>query len=72
MLRDHTRMVGQTLEFRPDGIRFERLTPQDLAGRQFGLHGNVANLRVLCGGRRLAHTLKEMSAGVHHLTLTEG
>ena len=35
VLRDHVRILSHRIEFRADGIRFDRITPADLAGKKF-------------------------------------
>jgi hypothetical protein len=36
VLRDHAKLSNQTIDFSPDGVRFEQLTAGDLEGFEFG------------------------------------
>lgn len=49
VLRDHV-VVGDRIDFRPDGVRFETLTPTDLAGFSFGVQSDSGNIEVSCLG----------------------
>ena len=40
VLRDHVVINGESVVFKPDGIRFEKLTEADLVGQTFSFHHN--------------------------------
>jgi hypothetical protein len=55
VLRDHVAIAagGEYIDFRPDGIRYARLEPADLAGHIFGLRiaGRARDIEVRVAGR---------------------
>ncbi len=48
-LRDHA-VVGDGIDFRADGIRFESLAPSDLAGHTFGVITRNPDFQIFCEG----------------------
>jgi hypothetical protein len=64
VIRDHAKVEGNTLDFRPDGIAFETLHPADLARFSFGVYSQSPDIRVLCEGKPVAHTVQRIDANV--------
>ncbi len=65
VLRDAACFDDGVLDFRADGVRFERLTAADLAGHSFGLRSNESRPpTVRCEGTEVAVEWTEMAAGV--------
>jgi hypothetical protein len=64
VIRDHARVEGNTLDFRPDGIAFQTLQSADLARFSFGVYSPSPDIRLLCEGKPVAHTIQRIEANV--------
>ena len=67
VLRDHVRIKSHRIEFRADGIRFDRVGPADLAGKKFSFTTqglDPARAAITADGMEVAHHLIRESAHV--------
>lgn len=65
VLRDHARVQGNTVDFRADGIRWQSLGADDLAGHRFGVAGvKRSALRVTCEGQPLEVSVGDEAGAV--------
>lgn len=71
VLRDHA-VLTKDIDFRPDGIRFAKLTPNDLTPFSFGIFSSQDHFRVLCNGQETNAIVEPQGDGYFRIAFKPG
>lgn len=70
VLRDHA-VVDDRVDFRPDGVRFQSVTPQDLAGIEFGVYSPDGDFQVSCEGTAIPFRKEQVEKAIYRISFDE-
>lgn len=70
VLRDHAVLAGG-IDFRPDGVRFQDLTAEDLRGHAFAVQCPQGSFHVRCNGQEISHEVSDLGRGVFQITFPD-